>query len=447
MAPAPSAEEVAQAVEAVTAAPAPGVELVAESVVAERAAAGEGVVDKREVATFMLHRSKLAQAKLRDAVIRYPGAKVLAAALAPSPRRAVVVAGVKRLTLSDRNRDDLLQVAIEASETGAPPVRAVRPGNPTDGAPPAGYPASAHEEVGYGVLSTDHSSQPPGACAEFSRNGLFSRFNWPLKYALTSVKDQGNRGTCGAFAVASAAEMSVALAQRQWVNLSEQDLYFHTKGPWVGALDESDGMSLPLALPMMIATRYAFAYESQWDYNKSHERLEDPLRRSCDGYSHELCRDTYHQGVERCSVLSFWNCLLPTGVAIPSRSTVRLNTMKVLGVPVLGFAMDAIKEAIADKKPVVISLEITRALQVPDADGFLHHIDDQETDGGHIMHAVGYLSNDEVRAVLPQAPLGAGGGYFIVKNSWGDCYGDRGYVYMPVEHLRRYGTGAIELGF
>ena len=43
------------------------------------------------------------------------------------------------------------------------------------------------------------------------------------------------------------------------------------------------------------------------------------------------------------------------------------------------------------------------------------------TSGGHVMAAVGYTLNDSV----------AGGGYFILKNSWGTDCGDKGYLYYP----------------
>ena len=33
-------------------------------------------------------------------------------------------------------------------------------------------------------------------------------------------------------------------------------------------------------------------------------------------------------------------------------------------------------------------------------------------------------------------PSGAGGGYFVIKNSWGACYGDAGYAYMPASYLK-----------
>ncbi|MBF0206403.1 MAG: C1 family peptidase [Oligoflexia bacterium] len=47
--------------------------------------------------------------------------------------------------------------------------------------------------------------------------------------------------------------------------------------------------------------------------------------------------------------------------------------------------------------------------------------------GGHAMAIVGYKIN---RKIL-------GGGYFIVKNSWGTNCGDKGYQYLPFFHCKR----------
>ena len=65
--------------------------------------------------------------------------------------------------------------------------------------------------------------------------------------------------------------------------------------------------------------------------------------------------------------------------------------------------------------------------------------EDLTTDaGGHNIHVVGYVSNADLAANLltATAPPGSGGGYFILKNSWGPCAGDAGYYYMPVDYVK-----------
>jgi len=64
---------------------------------------------------------------------------------------------------------------------------------------------------------------------------------------------------------------------------------------------------------------------------------------------------------------------------------------------------------------------------------------DQTTDaGGHNIHVVGFVSNQDLAAnpATATAPPGSGGGYFILKNSWRPCAGDAGYYYMPVDYVK-----------
>jgi C1A family cysteine protease len=49
---------------------------------------------------------------------------------------------------------------------------------------------------------------------------------------------------------------------------------------------------------------------------------------------------------------------------------------------------------------------------------------------------VSFVSNQDLQAVMPNAPPGSGGGYFIVKNSWGSCFSDGGYIYLPWDYMK-----------
>lgn len=55
--------------------------------------------------------------------------------------------------------------------------------------------------------------------------------------------------------------------------------------------------------------------------------------------------------------------------------------------------------------------------------------------GGHAVLVVGY-----------QVGEGAGGGRFIVRNSWGDGWGEQGYGYLPFDYVAHHGIAAWTLG-
>jgi C1A family cysteine protease len=58
--------------------------------------------------------------------------------------------------------------------------------------------------------------------------------------------------------------------------------------------------------------------------------------------------------------------------------------------------------------------------------------------GGHAMCMVGYVDDQQV----------PGGGYFIVRNSWGEAFGydgevTPGYCRIPYDYVRQYGMEAF----
>ena len=56
---------------------------------------------------------------------------------------------------------------------------------------------------------------------------------------------------------------------------------------------------------------------------------------------------------------------------------------------------------------------------------------------GHCVCITGFVQNED----LPQGVSpGAGGGYFIVKNSWGTDFGDCGFAYVPYTWATQWGT-------
>lgn len=77
-----------------------------------------------------------------------------------------------------------------------------------------------------------------------------------------------------------------------------------------------------------------------------------------------------------------------------------------------------------DGKPLVLAIQVPSDLANCRVDV---RATSSRTSGQHVIEAVGYQLDDSV----------AGGGYFIVKNSWGTDCGEKGYHYYPFQLCER----------
>ena len=98
-------------------------------------------------------------------------------------------------------------------------------------------------------------------------------------------------------------------------------------------------------------------------------------------------------------------------------------------------AVDAAILLLRSGEPLVIGVNTSiesDATFVPDQNGYVPTQDNNQN--GHAMHAIGYVEN---RYLPKEAPTGAGGGYFVFKNSWGMRSSDCGYVYLSYDYVLR----------
>lgn len=99
-------------------------------------------------------------------------------------------------------------------------------------------------------------------------------------------------------------------------------------------------------------------------------------------------------------------------------------SLKITQTKNLNYDMNAALQALNAKHPLIM------AIQVPsDMDNCNNMVASTSTytSGQHVIEAVGYQLDSTV----------AGGGYFILKNSWGTQCGDNGYQYYPFSLCQR----------
>lgn len=78
-----------------------------------------------------------------------------------------------------------------------------------------------------------------------------------------------------------------------------------------------------------------------------------------------------------------------------------------------------------DGNPVVIAMGVNRSLMNPSAGGIVR-AGRASGGAGHAIAIVGAIVDQRV----------GGGGYYIIKNSWGSGYGDKGYAYVAFDYCQ-----------
>lgn len=224
------------------------------------------------------------------------------------------------------------------------------------------------------------------------------------------VKNQGERGTCVAFALNAGLEVLLARDSKSTV-LSEQNAYFEAKRE-TGTWDEQ-GLVPYDTVSRFVKNEVRFVAESIWPYNTKYK--------SCTSYKEAhpgaTCSETEAQGGG-----ADFHQQDPSASAA---SGYRVSTAHQLYASV-----GRIKQALYRGYPVAIGVNANYDFMLATYKGgvvsWVFKADDCGSSlCGHEVLAVGYVDDARVD----------GGGYLIVKNSWGQDWGDNGLGYLTYEWL------------
>ena len=315
---------------------------------------------------------------------------------------------------------------------------------------PASLGAAHLEPVGGAALRSQglnagNGTDNDGPCAP---TNLVKRYWFPLKNFVSPVKNQASRGTCWAFSAIGALESREQVRNNNPADLSEQFLVNKVKQDWDSS-DYTDGYWPDQALNTALSKGQVFPSEGSWTYNGATNRPSvtdgdsGSYAGSCAGYS-GMCSDTAHQSGESCTsvILTFCGYVKVAygGAGVAASSTTQVWDGRQ------NFDLERYRLLLAGGHVLIATFQVYRGfMDDVKADGVVSNYSQTRYDkgkevngsyGGHAVQIVGFLSNDDLASFGASANIG-GGGYFIVKNSWGCKAGDGGYYYLPADYVSR----------
>lgn len=201
-----------------------------------------------------------------------------------------------------------------------------------------------------------------------------------LRSGFTVIKNQGSVGACASFAFTSVYEYILNKnGKLTESDLSERFLYYYTRKR-MGTIESDSGSNM-------------------YDAGKALE--ENGL---C---SEELCK---------------YSTDFKEHVIAPApEADIDGQTRKVAETKNVEIKEHDIKSALVEGYPVILSLHLHESFNNIGSDGFVPRPTDADPAvGWHAMVIVGFSDKDKV---------------FIVRNSWGTAFGDKGYCYVPYSYI------------
>ncbi len=218
------------------------------------------------------------------------------------------------------------------------------------------------------------------------------------------VRQQGQRGSCQVFGMVTVVEFLLAKSGRQ-ATLSEQFLMWAANDAC--HLNRTEGFNPDLLLKGW--QMHGICDEADMPYIPRNETIVPPTEEA--------------------------------QKAAAKRAHIRFTSIKHWSSPI-GFTHEHLQKIINSlNKGVPVSVTLCWPVglydaQIVDKNNFLidSHIDGTDK-SGHGVALVGYTLDESV----------AGGGYFLIRNSWGPKFADEGYAKVTFAMARKYGTDAYIL--
>jgi|LSQX01.3.fsa_nt_gb hypothetical protein len=201
-----------------------------------------------------------------------------------------------------------------------------------------------------------------------------------LRPFLTSVENQSDIGSCTANALVGAYEYLIKRGSQKDKDFSRLFVYYNGREK-DGIADTDNGSHVASCTESMMEK--GVCLESTWNYNPSNVNKR------------------------------------PSGEAYEEASN-----YKVIKAEFFDTDLELMKKCLALGYPFIFGLNLYKSFQLAEAKGFVPLPENEDIlsdkHGTHAMLCVGY--SDEEKC-------------FIVRNSWGNKWGDKGYCYIPYDYM------------
>jgi Papain family cysteine protease len=216
---------------------------------------------------------------------------------------------------------------------------------------------------------------------------------------LNSIRSQGPRGTCSAFAVTAANEFSLFRKTGQHYDLSEQHLFFESK-----VLENDTVCGTWIRSAMQVISNKGQCREGVWSYNPNLP-----------------CVQRYGKPSNADNDASFFK-----------------NTFFFINQN----DISALRQTLSSGRIVPFSIPVYnswyQSAETYRTGRITMPLPNEPESGGHSMSIVGYQDDTNV----------PGGGYFLIRNSWGtdwakESYYGAGYGVIPYAYIQNYNWEAF----